>query len=71
MVIEMPVGLDVMATFRITGVIEDFDEATMTSSQQRIDYTFKATRRFANILENVLNKNVEGYVDIEEIDDEY
>ena len=63
------VGFDAMATFRVTGIIEDFDDATMSSNEQKIDYTIKATRRFAYILENVLNKNVEGYVDIEEIDD--
>ena len=63
------VGFDAMATFRVTGVIEDFDDAEMSSNEQKIDYTIKSTRRFAHILENVLNKYVEGYVDVEEIDD--
>ena len=63
------VGFDAMATFRVTGIIEDFDDAEMSSNDQKIDYTIKATRRFAHILEHVLNKNVGGYVDIEELDD--
>lgn len=64
----MPVGWDVVSTFRITGCITSID-AMFTVHEQRIDYKFRATLRFADILQDVINRNVDGYVDIEEIDD--
>ena len=65
-----PQSLDAHATFRITGSVEIYEHETMSTRQQDIDDTFSATRRFAVLLEFLLNEYVEGFFDIQEIPDD-